>query len=107
MELTSPRTAKDILAQHGLKPRYGLGQNFLIDKNVIYTNITNINNSLTKSTTKETKMGNTKEIKNIEKRIKKDFKVESLKILLDLDSGQFSDRIYGLREKELQTSFFF
>ena len=35
MELTSPRTAKDILAQHNLKPRYGLGQNFLIDKNVI------------------------------------------------------------------------
>jgi len=34
-----------------------------------------------------------------EKRIKRDFKVESQKILLDLDSGQFSDKIYGLRKK--------
>ena len=35
MELTSSRATKDIFAQHGLKPRYGLGQNFLIDQNVI------------------------------------------------------------------------
>lgn len=34
-----------------------------------------------------------------EKRIKKDFGVESHKILLDLDSGQFSDKIYSLRKK--------
>jgi len=32
-------------------------------------------------------------------KIKRDFKVESQKILLDLDSGQFSDKIYGLRKK--------
>lgn len=35
MNLASPRTAKDILVQHDLRPRYGLGQNFLIDQNVI------------------------------------------------------------------------
>jgi uncharacterized SAM-dependent methyltransferase len=34
-----------------------------------------------------------------EKRIKKEFNVESHKILLDLDSGQFSDKIYSLRKK--------
>jgi len=35
MELTSLRTVKDILARHGLKPRYGFGQNFLVDRNII------------------------------------------------------------------------
>ena len=34
-----------------------------------------------------------------EKRIKRDFKVESQKILLDLDSGQFSDKVYNLRKE--------
>jgi len=34
-----------------------------------------------------------------EKRIKRDFKVESQKIVLDLDSGQFSDKMYGLRKE--------
>lgn len=34
-----------------------------------------------------------------EKKIKKDFKVDSNKILLDLDSGQFSDKIYSLRKE--------
>ncbi|MBS3084091.1 L-histidine N(alpha)-methyltransferase [Candidatus Pacearchaeota archaeon] len=34
-----------------------------------------------------------------EKKIKKDFNVNSDKVLLDLDSGQFSDKIYGLRKE--------
>jgi len=34
-----------------------------------------------------------------EKKIKEDFNINSQKILLDLDSGQFSDKIYGLRKK--------
>lgn len=34
-----------------------------------------------------------------EKKVKKDFKVDSNKILLDLDSGQFSDKIYSLRKE--------
>jgi uncharacterized SAM-dependent methyltransferase len=34
-----------------------------------------------------------------EKNIKKDFNVDSNKIILDLDSGQFSDKIYGLRKE--------
>ncbi len=33
-----------------------------------------------------------------EKKIKKDFGADSQKILLDLDSGQFSDKIYNLRK---------
>lgn len=34
-----------------------------------------------------------------EKNIKKDFNVDSNKIMLDLDSGQFSDKIYSLRKE--------
>jgi len=35
MHLASPRVVRDILARHGLKPSRGLGQNFLIDGNVL------------------------------------------------------------------------
>jgi len=35
MDLTSPKTIKEILAKHGAKPSKGLGQNFLIDKKVL------------------------------------------------------------------------
>lgn len=35
MELTSPKIIKEILEEFGAKPSKGLGQNFLIDKNVL------------------------------------------------------------------------
>ena len=35
MELTSPKTIKELLLKHGSKPNKILGQNFLIDKNVL------------------------------------------------------------------------
>ena len=35
MELTSPTTIKEILSKYGARPSKGLGQNFLIDKNVL------------------------------------------------------------------------
>jgi len=35
MDLTSPTAIKELLAKHGTRPSKGLGQNFLIDKNVL------------------------------------------------------------------------
>jgi len=35
MDLTSPKTIKEILLKHGAKPSKGLGQNFLIDRNIL------------------------------------------------------------------------
>ena len=35
MELTSPTTIKELLGRHEARPSKGLGQNFLIDKNVL------------------------------------------------------------------------
>ena len=35
MELTSTKAIKEILAKHGTAPSKGLGQNFLIDKNIL------------------------------------------------------------------------
>ncbi|MCX6723563.1 MAG: 16S rRNA (adenine(1518)-N(6)/adenine(1519)-N(6))-dimethyltransferase RsmA [Candidatus Staskawiczbacteria bacterium] len=35
MELTSPKTIKELLAKYETRPSKGLGQNFLIDKNVL------------------------------------------------------------------------
>lgn len=35
MELTSPKIIKELLAKHEARPSKGLGQNFLIDKNVL------------------------------------------------------------------------
>lgn len=35
MDLTSPKDIKDILAKYGANPSKGLGQNFLIDKNIL------------------------------------------------------------------------
>jgi 16S rRNA (adenine1518-N6/adenine1519-N6)-dimethyltransferase len=35
MDLTSPKTIKEILEEFGAKPSKGLGQNFLIDKNIL------------------------------------------------------------------------
>jgi 16S rRNA (adenine1518-N6/adenine1519-N6)-dimethyltransferase len=35
MNLTSPAEVKQILAKHGLRPKKRLGQNFLIDRNVL------------------------------------------------------------------------
>src|SRR3989344_5511600 len=35
MKLASPRTIKELLAKYGVKPNKILGQNFLIDKNIL------------------------------------------------------------------------
>jgi len=35
MDLTSPKNIKDILTKYGARPSKGLGQNFLIDKNIL------------------------------------------------------------------------
>ncbi len=35
MQLASPRVVKEILASHSIKPSRGLGQNFLIDSNIV------------------------------------------------------------------------
>jgi 16S rRNA (adenine1518-N6/adenine1519-N6)-dimethyltransferase len=35
MDLTSPKTIKELLEKHGAKPSKGLGQNFLIDRNIL------------------------------------------------------------------------
>ncbi len=35
MDLTSPKTIKEILQKHDLRPSKGFGQNFLIDRNVL------------------------------------------------------------------------
>lgn len=35
MDLTSPTTIKEILSKYSARPSKGLGQNFLIDKNVL------------------------------------------------------------------------
>src|SRR5690554_5125188 len=35
MNLASPRVIRDLLASHGLHPRHALGQNFLIDRNIL------------------------------------------------------------------------
>jgi 16S rRNA (adenine1518-N6/adenine1519-N6)-dimethyltransferase len=40
MDLTSPKTIKELLLQHKTKPNKTLGQNFLIDKNVLEKIIT-------------------------------------------------------------------
>ena len=33
--LTSPRVVQEILARHGLRPNKQLGQNFLVDENIL------------------------------------------------------------------------
>ena len=35
MDLSTIKTVKEILAKYGAKPSKGLGQNFLIDKNIL------------------------------------------------------------------------
>ena len=35
MDLTSPKTIKELLSKNETRPSKGLGQNFLIDKNVL------------------------------------------------------------------------
>ena len=35
MDLTSPKTIKDLLSKYNARPSKGLGQNFLIDRNIL------------------------------------------------------------------------